>query len=150
MKPLIVLLVVFGISCLSCYLIEHDARIYLSGRIAMAVMLLFTSLGHFKFPKGMAMMLPDFMPAKVAMVYVTGFIEIVAAIGLLIPSTQYLTAILLITFFIFILPSNIYGAIKRVNLEKATYDGPGLSYLWFRVPLQVLFIWWAWYFALMH
>jgi uncharacterized membrane protein len=150
MKPLIVLILVFGISCLTCYLIGHGAQIYLSGRIAMAVMLLFTSLGHFKFPKGMAMMLPDFVPAKVGIIYLTGFIEIAAAIGLLLTSTYYFTGILLIIFFVLMLPSNIYGALKHVDLEKATYNGPGPAYLWFRVPLQVLFIGWVCFFAILH
>jgi uncharacterized membrane protein len=41
---------------------------------------------HFKFQKGMAMMIPDFIPAKMFWVYFTGFLEIAAGIGLMIPS----------------------------------------------------------------
>lgn len=106
----------------------------------MAALLLFTSIGHFMFTKGMAMMLPDFLPFKTGVVYLTGIIEIVAAIGLLIPRFSVLTAWLLILFFILILPSNIKTAIEHIDMYKATYDGDGLSYLWFRIPLQMLFI----------
>lgn len=38
----------------------------------MGIMLIFTSIGHFKFTRGMALMLPRFVPAKKAIVYVTG------------------------------------------------------------------------------
>ena len=32
---------------------------------------------------------------------------------------------------------------QQLDYQKATYDGNGLTYLWFRVPLQILFILWA-------
>ena len=51
-------------------------------------------------------------------------------------------------FFILILPSNIYASVKKINYQKATLDGPGLSYLWFRMPLQVFFIGWVYFFNL--
>ena len=40
------------------------------------------------------------------------------------------------------LPANIYAAIKRVDYQKATFNGSGANYLWFRIPLQILFIVW--------
>ncbi len=109
----------------------------------MSVMLLFTAMGHFIFTKGMAMMIPDFIPFKTEMVYLTGIIEIVAAIGLLIPALRVLTAWLLILFFVLLLPSNISAAIKHIDIEKGTLNGSGLNYLWFRIPLQILFIVWT-------
>jgi len=89
------------------------------------------------------MMLPDFIPFKAEVVYLTGIIEIAAAIGLFIPNIRIVTAWLLIVFFILILPANIYAAIKHIDYQKATFDGNGPSYLWFRIPLQILFISWA-------
>ncbi|MEJ7737272.1 MAG: hypothetical protein WKF97_07595 [Chitinophagaceae bacterium] len=77
----------------------------------------------------------------------TGVIEICAAIGLLVRKTVRLTGILLILFFIVILPSNIYAAMNRVNLRNAGNDGPGSTSLLFRIPLQVLFILWTYWFA---
>jgi uncharacterized membrane protein len=114
----------------------------------MSAMLLLTSIGHFKFGKGMSMMLPPFIPFRLAIVYLTGVIEAAAAGGLLVSATRHLTAILLIIFFILILPANIYAAIKKVDFEKGTYGGKGLQYLWFRVPLQLFFIAWVWYFGM--
>lgn len=144
MKPLIVLLVVFAVSCGVTAIAAGHIDYLLSGRMAMAAMLLLTAIGHFKFTDGMVMMMPPFIPAKKLMVWLTGVIEIAAAIGLLTPLYQ-ITGKLLILFFVLIIPVNIYGAIKKVNLEKADYTGDGLKYLWFRVPLQVLFIVWVWF-----
>ena len=143
MKPLIVLLSVFSISLLVLKLIRGNYEFTLSGRIAMSVMLLFTAVAHFAFTKGMAMMLPDFIPYKTETVYLTGIIEIAAAIGLFIPSFRLITAWLLIAFFMLILPANIYSAIKQIDYQKGTFDGNGLTYLWFRIPLQILFIVWT-------
>jgi len=121
--------------------------INVSGRVAMSLMLVFTAIGHFKFTNGMAMMLPVFIPAKNQIVLVTGLIEILAAIGLLVLPTIKVTGILLIAFFVLILPANIYAAIKNVNLEKADNSGNGINYLWFRIPEQVFFIAWIYLFA---
>jgi uncharacterized membrane protein len=143
MKPLIVLLIVFGVSVLVLKLTTHKYDFRLSARIAMSVMLVFTAIGHFMFTKGMAMMIPEFIPFKTAMVYLTGIFEILAAIGLLIPEFRVLTAWLLILFFVLILPSNIIAAIKHIDIEKGTLNGSGLNYLWFRIPLQILFIVWT-------
>jgi len=143
MKPLIVLLIVFAVSILAMKLIRGNYEFAMSGRIAMSIMLLFTAVAHFAFTKGMAMMLPDFIPYKTETVYLTGIIEIAAAIGLFIPSLRVITAWLLIAFFILILPANIYTAIKQIDYQKGTSDGNGLMYLWFRIPLQILFIVWT-------
>lgn len=143
MKPLLLLISVFIISLLILKLLKGSFHIALSARIAMSAMLLFTAIGHFIFTKGMAMMIPEFVPFKTEIVYMTGFFEIGAAIGLLIPNLRIITAWLLIAFFMMILPANIYAAVKHVDYQKATYQGSGTEYLFFRVPLQILFIIWT-------
>lgn len=142
MKPLIVLLGVFGISLLVMKIFRGNFELALSGRMAMSAMLLFTAVGHFAFTKGMSLMLPDIVPFKTETVYLTGIIEIAAAIGLFIQNFRTLTAWLLIVFFILILPANIYATIKHIDYQKGTFDGNGIAYLWFRIPLQILFIVW--------
>lgn len=143
MKPLIVLIAAFLISLIVLKLLRGSYHFAFAGRIAMAAMLLFTSIAHFAFTKGMAMMLPDIIPYKTEIVYITGIIEIAIAIGLLIPGVKLPVAWFLIAFLILLLPANIYAAIKHIDYEKATLAGKGVSYLWFRVPLQLFFILWA-------
>ena len=93
----------------------------------------------------MVAMLPDFVPFKQAVVYGTGIFEFAAAIGLLMNKYSRLTSILLIIFFICILPANILGSIERVKLGGMEY---GPAYLFFRIPLQMFFIGWTYYFGI--
>jgi len=143
MKPLLVLLGVFALCVLTTKVFRGNYEFALSGRIALSVMLVFTAVAHFAFTKGMAMMLPSFIPYKTEVIYLTGIIETAAAIGLFIPGVRVVTAGLLIVFFLLILPANIYAAIKHIDYQKGTFQGNGLTYLWFRVPLQFLFIIWT-------
>ena len=105
-------------------------------------MLLFTAIGHFVFTEGMSMMIPKFIPLKESFVYLTGVFEILLAIGLLIPRLKDISGWVLIIFLLLMLPANIYASINNVNYQKGTFDGNGLTYLWFRIPLQILFIIW--------
>ncbi len=143
MKPLLVLLVTFVISVYTLKLMHKEYNFALAARIALSVMLVFTAIAHFVYTKGMTMMIPAFIPYKRELVYFTGFIEILAAIGLLIPNLRVHTAWLLILFFLVLLPANINAAIKYIDYQKGTFDGRGLNYLWFRIPLQVLFMVWT-------
>jgi uncharacterized membrane protein len=150
MKPLLILISVFLISLVSIILLSGDYNFALAARIAMSAMLLFTAIAHFVFAKGMSMMLPDFIPYKTAVIWLTGFIEIAAAIGLLIPQIRIITAWLLIVFLILILPANIYAATKQIDYQKGTFDGNGTTYLYFRIPLQLLFIIWVYLSAIIN
>jgi uncharacterized membrane protein len=147
MKPLIVLLSVFVIAVLATRLIDGDIKYGLSGRIAMSAMLAFTAIGHFKFPEGMSMMIPSPIPYKRQLVFLTGLFEIAAAIALIIPSLHIISSWSLIIFFLLVVPANINASMKRVHYEKGNYEGPGSRYLWFRVPLQMLFIAWVFFFG---
>jgi uncharacterized membrane protein len=148
MKPFVILILTFGIALLVSRFVGGSFEYALSGRIAMSATLLFTALGHFLFPKGMALMVPAMFPFKEGIIYLTGLIEVGAAIGILIPWSRVTIGWLLIVFFVLTLPANINAAAKRLNYQKGTYDGSGLAYLWFRVPLQVLFILWTYFSAI--
>lgn len=148
MAPLIVLIVAF-------MLIFAANRFFLSGRLsisqigryALALMMLIAGISHFT-PTGievMTQMMPDAIPYKRELVYFTGVCELASVPGLILQRTSRLTAIMLIIFFIAVLPANIAGSLKQVNYSGMEY---GALYLLFRVPLQMLFIWWAWYFGL--
>ncbi|MBC8766605.1 hypothetical protein H4O18_01240 [Arenibacter sp. BSSL-BM3] len=148
MKPLIVLLVSFLMALLVLNLRSKKIQWPLAGRIAMAVMLLFTSLGHFMFTEGMTAMMPEFIPMKKEMVFATGVLEILFAIGLLIPKLKVGTAWLLLLFFILILPANIKAAMENINYQTGELNGNGPNYLWFRIPLQMFFIIWVYFTAI--
>ena len=148
MKPLFVLLISFAAAAIIIKTGWPGHSFCLAGSVAMAIMLLFTAMGHFIFTKGMVLMVPGFIPYKRAIVYMTGLIEIIAAIGLAIPATRTITGWLLIVFFLALLPANINAAMQHIDHEKANAEGKGRSYLWFRIPLQLFFIAWVYLFVI--
>ncbi|QQL48694.1 DoxX family protein [Mucilaginibacter ginkgonis] len=152
MKPLIVLASVFGLTLLLTYTFNAREDLYLAGRLALAVMLLFTSLAHFVFMKGMVLMVPPFIPMaiKKTMVTVTGVIEIIAAAGIMIYETRVIAGYALVIFLAALLPANVYATQRRVNMEAGDFTGPGIYYLWFRIPMQLFLIAWTAYFAIIH
>lgn len=143
MKPLFVLIISFLLATVFVKLIKKEYNFAFAARIGMALMLCFTAIGHFAFTKGMSMMIPPVVPFKMSLVYLTGVLEVALGIGLLVPRFQVLSGWVLIIFLVLMLPGNVYAAIHNVNYQKGSFDGPGLSYLWFRVPLQLLFIGWT-------
>ena len=149
MKLLSIIAVTFIVSLVATKLIEGFWNFLFSGNLAMAVFIIFTGLAHFKYQRGMAMMIPDFFPAKMSLVYLTGILEIAAGVGLMIPALREITAILLILFFVIIFFANIHSSKKNINLFKADFTGPGLGYLYKeRLPMQIILIAWTWFFGI--
>jgi len=146
MKPLFVLIISFVLSVLILKIFTKELDFQLAGRIAMCCMLLFTAIGHFAFMEGMTAMIPSFIPFKKEVVLITGIMEALFALVILLPKYQKQTGWLLIVFLILILPANIKAALEEINYQTGQMDGPGVNYLWFRIPLQVLFVLWV-YFA---
>ncbi len=146
MAPLVFLLATFAV----LYLVRKFAlgeRLSISfiGRASMAVMLIVTGVAHFANPEPMVEIMPDFVPAKLEMVYFTGVCELAAVVGLLWDKTAWLASVLLVLFFVLVLPANIAGSLRSVNMGGMEY---GPWYLLFRIPLQIFFIWWVWYFGI--
>ena|SRR5690606_32015462 len=146
MAPLIFLLLTFAAVALADrYLLGRRVGLSMAGRIAMGVMLLVTGISHFTATETMVDMMPDMLPWKRELVYFTGICELLAIPGLIWERTRRLAAVLLIVFFIAVLPANVIGSLKQVQMGGMEY---GTAYLLFRIPLQIFFIWWTWYFAL--
>lgn len=149
MKLLTILFTTFILALIATRIFQNDWNFLFSGNLGMAVFIIFTGFSHFKFQKGMAMMIPDFIPAKLFWVYFTGIIEVAAGIGLMIPSIRELTAILLIVFYVLVFIANINSSRKKINIFKADFTGPGMTYLYKeRIPMQIILILWTWYFGI--
>ena len=147
MKPLVVLIVAFMLASMISKIFMGKWNVIFSGNMAMFLMLCFTAMGHFMFTEGMTMMMPEFIPLKKELVFFTAIAEVLLGLALLIPRFRYVAGIALIVLFILMLPANVNAAIKHIDYQKANYNGAGPSYLWFRVPLQLLFISWVLFFA---
>ncbi len=145
MAPLIILLATFGLSAVANrFLLKGKLSLAFVGRASLALMLVATGAAHFTSTGPMVEMMPEALPMKREVVYLTGVLEWAAAAGLLVDRLSRPTAILLAVFFIAVLPANVVGSLKRVPLGGME-NGP--AYLFFRIPLQALFIFWAYYFG---
>jgi uncharacterized membrane protein len=112
-----------------------------AARDGLAVMLLFAVSARFTPTKeDLIRMTPRWVPWPREMVFFTGLCELAGAIGLLIPATRRAAGIALILFFIAVLPANIHAARAAVALR-----GRPPTPLWLRIPMQVLFIFLAWW-----
>lgn len=112
-------------------------------KVGLSLFFLFTAIGHFIRTEEMAAMLPASAPYRVELIYITGILELLGAIGVWIPRLSKLTGFLLILMLIGILPANIYSAVNRVDFGG---HGAGPAYLLVRIPFQLFVIWWT-YFA---
>lgn len=103
---------------------------------ALALMFLFTSAAHFNSMRSdMIRMTPDWVPNPAMAVTVTGILEILGAIGLMIPKTRRIAAIALIAFLLAVFPANV-----RAAQEDMTVGGRPATPLVLRAPMQLLFI----------
>ena len=112
-------------------------------RVGLSLFFTFTAVGHFIRTEEMAAMLPPSVPYRVGLIYLTGALELLGAVGVWIPRLVRLTGFLLILMLIGLLPANVYSAISRVDFGG---HGAGPAYLLVRVPFQLFVIWWT-YFA---
>jgi uncharacterized membrane protein len=112
-------------------------------RAGLSLFFIFTSIGHFISTEGMAAMIPPAVPYRIELIYLTGILELLGAVGVWIPRLTRLTGLLLILMLIGLLPANVYSAINRIDFGG---HGAGPAYLFVRVPFQLFVIWWT-YFA---
>ena len=115
------------------------------GCLGLALVFLFTGVGHFIQTEPMAAMMPPWTPAATALIYITGVIEILAAVAVVAPKTRQVVGWGLVAMLVCFLPVNIYAAVNRVGMGGHLW---GPVYLLIRVPLQLLLIWWVWRFAI--
>jgi uncharacterized membrane protein len=114
------------------------------GRISLALLFLFTGVGDFVKTEPMMQMLPEWVPSREGIVYVTGAIEFSAAFGLLVARFSQLTGKLLIAFLIFVFPANVYTAFEGDEMGGGDMEP---AYLFIRTPVQLILIWWTYWFA---
>jgi uncharacterized membrane protein len=107
-----------------------------AGLLAVVIMFLFTGATHFTPMKhDYAAMLPGFVPMKVSIIHLTGALQILGAVGLLVPRTRRLAGIGLILLLIAMFPANVNAALNDIP-----FGGGPPTPLWLRTPMQILFI----------
>jgi len=113
-----------------------------AGRIALAIMFLFTGFSHFSGLKhDFAAMIPAPLPNDLWVIYLSGVFEIAGAVGLLIRRTRRLAGVCLVLLLVAVFPANVNAIINEIP-----FGGDAPTPLWFRAPMQLLYIgmvWWT-------
>ena len=99
---------------------------------------------HFARPKPFVRIVPKFLPAPLALVYISGFFEIAGGVGLLVPATRVAAAWGLIALYIAVFPANIYMLTHNISFNPRKPIPRWI--LWARLPFQFLFMAWAYWF----
>lgn len=105
-------------------------------RSAVALMFLFTAMAHWgKRRQDLIKMVPPALPNPDFIVTATGILEIIGAIGLLIPITSNIASLSLALLLIVMFPANIRAARKGI-----TIGGRPCTPLFPRTILQIIFL----------
>jgi uncharacterized membrane protein len=117
-------------------------------RVVLRVLLahFFVAIGvlHFVIPGTFAQIVPPYLPAPLALVYISGYFEILGGCCIMIPAVRRAAGWGLIALLIAVFPANLHMAFNDVPV-----DGRTLSplVLWLRLPFQLVFIVWVWWCA---
>lgn len=116
----------------------------LGGVVGLSIAFTFFGIGHFVMTEEMTWMLPQWMPHRAVLVYLTGLLEFSLALALLIPALRRIAGSLCIVVLVIFFPANVYAAFNHVDFGGHAW---GPIYLVVRAPLQILLIAWAYWFA---
>jgi uncharacterized membrane protein len=107
-----------------------------------AVSFVLAGVNHFVNPDFYLRMMPPFLPAPLFLIYLSGFFQISLGVLLLVPRFSRRAAYGLIALLIAVFPANIYMAANPHLFAEFS-----LAALYARLPLQLLFIVWAFWIA---
>jgi uncharacterized membrane protein len=97
---------------------------------------------HFVRPEFYVRIMPPYLPWHSELVLISGAFEILGGVGLFVPRLRVPAAWGLIALLVAVFPANVHMALHP---EQFPQFPPPL--LWGRLPLQALFIVWAYWFT---
>jgi len=117
-------------------------------RWMLAAVLVAAGVMHFANPWFFVQIMPPYLPWHWQIVYVSGVIEIVLGLALIVPATKRLAAWGAIALFIAVFPANLHMAMANVQFDPPPAMGqPSQTAAWMRLPLQLVLIAWAWWYT---
>jgi uncharacterized membrane protein len=116
-------------------MIMINKNIRLFSIIIMSIFYVSVGVNHFTIPEWFLQIVPPRLPYKLELVYISGFLEIILGVMLLIPATRFYAAWGLILLLIAVYPANIYLAQTNGAAMNTT---PLVA--WGRLPFQFVFI----------
>jgi uncharacterized membrane protein len=100
-------------------------------------------VAHFATPEPFVRIVPSWLPAPLVLVWVSGVFEALGGAGLLVPRARRAASLGLIALFVAVFPANVNMAINHLTFDGVTPVSP--TFLWLRLPFQVVLIAWAWW-----
>ena len=111
-------------------------------RWLLAILMIFVGIQHFVAPQQFVDIVPPYLPWPLALVYISGFFEILGGVGLLIPRLTPYAAWGLVALYVAVFPANLHMALNNIPLGDTPVSP---LFLWLRLPLQLVLIAWAWW-----
>jgi uncharacterized membrane protein len=106
----------------------------------MSAVLFIAGITHLALPSLFLPAMPPYIPFHLELIYLTGTLEFLFALGLLNKEMRRASALLLMLYFIAILPAHIHVSLNGIEMFGITNK----FLLWIRTVFQSVFIYWAW------
>lgn len=107
-----------------------------------AAFYIYAGVAHFRNPKFFIKMMPPFVQSPKLMVDLSGVGEIMIGLGFLLSDTRPYAAMAAILLLIAVFPANVY------MLTSGKFHRIPKWFLWLRLPLQGVLIYWAYIYLL--
>jgi uncharacterized membrane protein len=101
----------------------------------------FAGIMHFLKPRAYERIMPPYIPSHREVVYISGVAEIAGGLATMHPATRKAGSLWSIATLLAVFPANLHMAIQAEQFEKAVPGGRNALYA--RLPVQLLFIAWA-------
>ena len=102
----------------------------------------FAGIMHFVKPRAYQRIMPPYVPHHREMVVASGVAEIAGGLATMHPATRRAGSLWSIATLIAVFPANLHMALNAERFEDGVPGGEPA--LWARLPVQALFIAWAW------
>jgi len=113
-------------------------------RWLLAVFFVAAGANHFLEPSFYAPMMPPWLPHPDGLIAFSGVAEMLGGIAVLVPLARRAAGWGLIALLVAVFPANLHMAVHHLS-------PPGMNFpawvLWARLPLQAVFVIWAWWTA---
>jgi uncharacterized membrane protein len=107
-------------------------------RWPLALFMVGVGVLHFLTPEFFVRIVPDYLPAHVALVEVSGVFEVLGGVGLLVARARRAASFGLVALYVAVFPANV-----NMVVHPELGGTVPVSLLWARLPLQGALIAWA-------
>lgn len=111
----------------------------------MGALYVLAGINHFYNPSFYFRVMPDWLPAHLTLIYISGVAEILLGAGLWFKSTRRWSAWLIVAMLVVFIPLHVDMIVNpKPQPPRHVVLVPTTLILWIRLVLQFLFIYWAW------